>query len=272
MEGLRRGCGPGGDSVPCVYTSELGDVAKLEKERRAELPFWLSWYRDPVLIVAIAVVFSLDQITKALVRHSLLLYESVPREGVVRITHISNTGSAFGLFTDQTMFLILGSFVGIAILLLVSRNQTLPNLPLRLSLGMQVGGAVGNLVDRLRMGLVTDFIDLGFWPVFNIADSSIVIGLAIIVWLFLSGGREARRPGTTLDSGYTQGGERRAVAAFMNETGGDTGAPGGSQPVGVHVVDGGPCPICGVAMEEAPGGWRCPGCGVREWVEETEQW
>ena len=219
-------------------------MEKLDKERRATLPFWLSWYRDPVLIAAIGIVFSLDQITKAVVRHSLLLNQSVPPGGVVRITHTSNTGSAFGLFPDQTLFLILASFVGIAILLLVYRNHSLPRLPLSLTLGMQLGGAVGNLVDRLRMGEVTDFIDLGFWPVFNVADASIVIGLGMLVGIFLFGGRE-----------------RPSVEAL------DTGYRGG-----VQVLDGGPCPICGIAMEEAPGGWRCAGCGVREWVEETDQW
>ena len=239
-------------------------MAKLEKQIRLPLAGWLSWHRDPVLIAAIGIVFSLDQITKAVVRHSLLLNESVPREGVVRITHISNEGSAFGLFPDQTLFLILGSFVGIAILLLVYCNYSLPSLPLRLALGMQLGGAVGNLVDRLRMGKVTDFIDLGFWPVFNIADSSIVIGLVILAGLFLFAGKEKAIPSDDVYPGYDGGDDQSGVAADP----GETETHGESQTGRPQDFADDPCPRCGFAMKEVPGGWWCSGCGVKGWVED----
>ena len=102
-----------------------------------------------------------------------------------RITNTFNTGSAFGLFRDQTIPLILASFVGIAILLSLYRNHPFPNLFLRLSLGLQLGGALGNLVDRVNLGYVTDFVALGFWPVFNLADASIVVGITMLAWLFI---------------------------------------------------------------------------------------
>ncbi len=143
------------------------------------------WYQDWVLIPLIATVFAVDQASKILVRYNLSLGQSFPTEGTFRITNTFNTGSAFGLFRDQTTPLILASFVGIAILLSLYRNHPFPNLPLRLSLGLQLGGALGNLVDRINLGYVTDFIALGFWPVFNLADASIVVGITMLAWLFI---------------------------------------------------------------------------------------
>ena len=207
---------------------------------------------DPVLILALAIVFSLDQLTKAVVRHNLLLGESVPSEGLVRITHTFNTGSAFGLFTGQTFFLILASFAGIAILLLVYRNNPVPSLLLRLSLGLQLGGALGNLVDRIRMGHVTDFVDVGAWPVFNVADASIVVGIVILGSLFILPGKgmtQRSRTGQAFAASHLYGGAR------------DGAGPGSTRD----------CPICDASMNDVPGGWRCTGCGVKEWVEEA-QW
>ena len=241
-------------------------MAKLEKERRLQLAGWLSWHKDPVLIVAIGIIFSLDQITKAVVRHSLLLYESVPRGGVVRITHTSNSGSAFGLFPDQTLFLILASFVGIAILLLVYRNHPLPSLPLRLALGIQLGGALGNLVDRVRMGQVTDFIDLGFWPVFNLADASIVIGLVILAGLFLFAGKEKAIPKGGVYPSYDGGGDQSGIAADP----GETETRGRFQPGCLEDFADDLCPICGFAKKEVPGGWQCSGCGFKKRLEDRE--
>ena len=159
-------------------------MLETEQETQVQRVQHRSWYRDWVLIPMIGVVFALDQVTKVLIRHYLYIGESLPAEGIFRITNTYNTGSAFGLFRDQTVPLIFASFVGVAILFLVYRNSPLPSLPLRLSLGLQLGGALGNLVDRVSMGYVTDFIALGFWPVFNVADISIVVGLIILAYLF----------------------------------------------------------------------------------------
>ena len=142
-------------------------------------------YKDVVLLQLFATVFLVDQLTKFLVRHFVELRDSVPAEGFFRITHTFNTGSAFGLFRDQNLPLIVVSVVGIAILILIYRSQARPGKLLRLSLGMQFGGAAGNLLDRLRLGHVTDFADVGSWPIFNVADASIVTGLALLAWMFL---------------------------------------------------------------------------------------
>jgi signal peptidase II len=140
-----------------------------------------------------ALVFLLDQLTKYVVRAFLPLRDSFPQEGFLRITHTYNTGSAFGLFQGQNTPLILVSVVGIAVLAWVYSSQLRVTGLLRLSLGMQIGGAAGNLLDRLRLGHVTDFIDVGPWPVFNLADSSIVLGLILLAWLFLRPGSAAGR-------------------------------------------------------------------------------
>lgn len=224
-------------------------MENLEKQSMLPLVGRTAWYRDPVLILAIALVFSLDQVTKAVVRSSLLLGESVPRDGVVRITHTFNTGSAFGLFQDQTLFLIVASLVGIGILVMVYRNHSFPSFTLRLALGMQLGGAIGNLADRLRMGHVTDFVDLGFWPVFNVADVSIVIGIFIIAYVFIFAGREAPRRPVPVSGGFTDAGGYQPYHPSLESDSQDL------------------CPICEGAMTPIAGGWRCTGCGVREWVE-----
>ena len=251
-------------------------MAKLEKEGRPLSATWASWYKDPLIIFAIGFVFTLDQITKAVVRHSLLLGESFPNEGAFRITRTFNTGSAFGLFADQTLFLILASMVGIGILLLVYRNHRFSSSPLRLSLGMQLGGALGNLVDRVRMGRVTDFVDLGFWPVFNIADASIVLGILIMVGLVLFGGRGVKPTPATGYTEYREGENSPYPPGPFGVSGGMDNAPHRRPDVPINSelssLQNKPCPICDSSMKEVPDGWRCSGCGVKERVEDSESW
>ena len=142
-------------------------------------------YKDLVLLQLTALTFLLDQFSKFLVRELLEFRESFPEQGFFRFTHTFNTGSAFGLFQDQNFALILASVAGITVLTLIYRSQRDPTNLLRLSLGLQLGGAAGNLLDRLRMGHVTDFLDVGPWPIFNLADAAIVTGLILLVWMFL---------------------------------------------------------------------------------------
>ena len=144
-----------------------------------------SWYRDWAFLPIALATYGLDQLTKYLVTSNMVLGQSIPAEGPVRITYTYNTGALFGLFPDQTFILIIASFLGIAFLLVYYHIYPFPGIFLRLSLGLQLGGAFGNLTDRVRLGHVTDFIDVGPWPVFNLADSSIVVGLAIIAYIVL---------------------------------------------------------------------------------------
>ena len=184
-------------------------------------------YRDFVLIQLAVLVFVLDQFTKFLVRDQLLYRESFPVSGFFRFTHTFNTGSAFGIFQNQNTALIFVSFIGVAILILIYRSQRVPTGFLRLSIGLQIGGALGNLLDRLRLGHVTDFIDVGDWPVFNLADASIITGLVILAWFFM-----IAEPKDDQDSGPTSGY--------------------------------GWCPVCEGEMRTVTGGWRCTTCGVKE--------
>ena len=142
-------------------------------------------YKDLILLQLTVLTFLLDQFSKFLVRELLAFRDSFPEHGFFRFTHTFNTGSAFGLFQDQNFALIFASVAGIAVLTVIYQTQRQPTNLLRLSLGLQLGGATGNLLDRLRMGHVTDFIDVGPWPIFNLADAAIVTGLILLVWMFM---------------------------------------------------------------------------------------
>ncbi|PKB77840.1 MAG: signal peptidase II [SAR202 cluster bacterium Io17-Chloro-G9] len=186
-------------------------------------------YKDLLLLQLAALVFLLDQFSKFLVREFLDFRESYPLEGFFRFTHTHNTGSAFGILQDQNTPLILVSLIGIGVLALIYHSQRQPTNLLRLSLGLQMGGASGNLIDRVLLDHVTDFIDVGTWPVFNIADSSIVVGLALLAWLYL-------RP-------ERFGGVGPSATVYDR------------------------CPICDGEMLAAGKGWHCSGCGVRERID-----
>lgn len=144
-----------------------------------------TWYKDPVVFLTVPIIFVLDQFTKYLVSSNMRLGESWPETGLVRITHGLNTGTAFGLLPNQTVLLIFASFIAIGFLIYFYRTHALPSPLLRLAIGLQLGGAFGNLIDRLRTGAVVDYIDIGWWPIFNIADSSIVVGMTILITVLL---------------------------------------------------------------------------------------
>jgi len=152
---------------------------------RSSERLWPRLRNDLVFFVIAGLVVALDQVTKHLVRANLALGESVPEEGPLRITYVTNTGAAFGILQGQTLFLMVTTFFGLAAILLYYLYPPMEHGVLRLALGLQLGGAMGNLADRVRLGKVTDFIDVGPWPSFNVADSSIVVGVAIIIGFFL---------------------------------------------------------------------------------------
>jgi signal peptidase II len=136
-------------------------------------------------------VVLVDQITKRLADERLRGQRSVPvLDDVLRLTYVENRGAAFGLLQDQTTFFV---FVGILVIGVIAASyRYLPRsgFRLHLALGLQLGGAIGNLVDRIRSGYVVDFVDFGYhsnwWPVFNVADSAIVVGVALLALNALS--------------------------------------------------------------------------------------
>ena len=143
------------------------------------------WYRDWVFYSIAIVVLILDQISKEVIRRHLPLYDSWPEEGFLRIVHGLNTGSAFGLFSGFTNLLIIASIVGIGVVLYYFQKQGITVIWYRLSIGLIVGGALGNLVDRLKDGAVVDFKSVGWWPALNVADSSIRGGMVLLILTLL---------------------------------------------------------------------------------------
>jgi signal peptidase II len=144
------------------------------------------------LVVATLVV-ALDQLSKLWIRDNLTPGESLPEIGFLRLTYTTNTGSAFGLFANQTFLLIIITIVSLAGIILFLRYLGSVSALTGASLGLIFGGAVGNLIDRLRFGYVIDFIDVRLWgdlhwPAFNVADAALVVGICTLVYsLYQSG-------------------------------------------------------------------------------------
>lgn len=139
-----------------------------------------------VLFIATAVAF-LDQCTKSFVRASFSLAESRPViEGFFSLTYIRNTGAAWGIFGGQNAALTTLSIVLLLLMVAFRRSFLSDGFSHRITLGLLVGGIVGNLLDRVRLGWVTDFLDFhihGYhWPAFNIADAAICAGVGLYVF------------------------------------------------------------------------------------------
>jgi signal peptidase II len=142
---------------------------------------WILW------LVAILAVLT-DQISKMLVESRMVLGQSIPvMGGFFRLTFIKNAGGAFGIFFGGGWFYLAASIVAAAMIFFYLRRLPAEQILPRFSLALILGGALGNLVDRLRVGVVTDFLDFGIgrlrWPVFNLADAFVTVG---VVLFFLS--------------------------------------------------------------------------------------
>ena len=130
-------------------------------------------------IIATAILF-LDQLTKVMVRSSFELYESreiIPN--VFHLTYIENPGAAFGMLADQRTFFLLITVFIIAFMLYFMKTLENDEPKANIFLSMVIGGALGNFIDRIQKGSVTDFFDFLIWPVFNIADMFIVFGIVM---------------------------------------------------------------------------------------------
>ena len=151
------------------------------------------WTRGLFLTVLSSVVLGADQLTKYVVRTYMEVGESIPEDGIIRLTYIQNTGSAFGLFPNQTLILTIAAVIGVGIIgyFLIKGSDT--SVLLSISLALQLGGAIGNIIDRVSYGHVIDFVDLRIWPIFNVADSSITIGFLLLAWVLLIGGDKKGR-------------------------------------------------------------------------------
>ena len=138
------------------------------------------------------VIIALDQWTKWLVRTNIPEGQSWLPDSLLwlspyaRIVHWYNKGAAFGIFQEGSMVFTVLAFIVSAAIIYYYPQVSKKDWPLRLAMSMQLGGAIGNLIDRLTIGHVTDFLSVGTFPVFNIADASISVGAAVLllgVWL-----------------------------------------------------------------------------------------
>jgi len=146
--------------------------------------------RSPYLWI-VGVIVALDQVTKALVDDFMTLHESrTIVEGLVRLTYVQNRGAAFGILSEaglpyqSLMFSVVSLLALLAIALYAWRMPVQSRLP-QTALALVMGGAIGNLLDRARLGYVIDYVDVYWgahhWPAFNVADSAITVGVALLV-------------------------------------------------------------------------------------------
>ncbi|MCL5773715.1 MAG: signal peptidase II [Firmicutes bacterium] len=140
-----------------------------------------------ILGAAAILVILLDQLSKYLVAGHFLLNFSTPLLGrILYLTYIKNSGIAFGFAPRAGVFLIILTAAVIIVFIFVAANYSKKEtagrkLALQIAAGLVLGGSIGNLIDRIRLGAVIDFIDFKFWPVFNFADSAVTIGILIIL-------------------------------------------------------------------------------------------
>jgi len=133
-----------------------------------------------VIVGTAAIVIGVDHITKWLIVQNIRLYQSVGASGFISLHHVENSGAAFGLFPQfQGLYLVVAAVV--VLYILFAGHHFGSTWPRQAVLGLILGGAVSNGVDRLTQGHVVDFIDVHWWPVFNVADMCIVVGILLAV-------------------------------------------------------------------------------------------
>jgi signal peptidase II len=171
-------------------TNGLAPVSVAERPLGAGTWEWIG-----LATVAGAAVLA-DQVTKHLVRTQVGLDESVRLVGPLAIHRVQNSGIAFGLFSQATAIVTLATAFAVGWMLVFfgragGRHPVLPA-----ALGLLIGGSISNLLDRVRLGHVTDFLDIGWWPAFNLADTFICVGVAILLIALIVSERprRARRP------------------------------------------------------------------------------
>lgn len=171
-------------------TNALQPISIAERPLGAGIAQWAS-----LVVVAGAAVLA-DQLTKWIVSGRLGLGDAVGVVGPFAIHHVHNTGIAFGLFSNSTSVVIALTVaaVGGMVVFFARAARRHPLLPV--SLGLVIGGSVSNLVDRVRLGHVTDFLDFDYWPAFNLADTFIVVGVGLLFASLVAADRTSPRVGT----------------------------------------------------------------------------
>jgi signal peptidase II len=168
-------------------TDALTPVSAAERSLAAHPSQWAG-----LVAIALAALLA-DQLTKLIVTRRLALDEGVHVIGPFSIHHVQNSGIAFGLFSGATFIVtvLTALAVGWMVVFFARSGARHPVLPV--ALGLLIGGSASNLIDRVRLGHVTDFLDFRYWPAFNLADSFIVVGVAMLFLTFVSLDRPPRR-------------------------------------------------------------------------------
>jgi signal peptidase II len=176
-------------------TNALEPIPGASRSLAAGAAQWLA-----LCVVALAAAAA-DQLTKYLVVGTLELGDSVPVIGPLSIHHVRNPGIAFGLFADATGIVIVLTSIAIAALVVFFARSGRRHPLLPVAVGLVLGGSLSNLIDRLRLGHVTDFIDFDYWPAFNLADTFIVVGVGLLFISFVAADRASAGVGRSPLSG-----------------------------------------------------------------------
>jgi len=167
-------------------TDALTPLSRATRSFAATRAQWLA-----LAAIAVAAVIA-DQVTKHVVASHLRLGEGLHVVGPFTIRHVQNSGIAFGFFSSATAAVIVVTAIAIAWMLAYFARSGARHPVLPVALGLVIGGSLSNLADRVRLGFVTDFLDFHHWPAFNLADSFIVIGVAILLGTLLAAERIPR--------------------------------------------------------------------------------
>lgn len=127
----------------------------------------------------------IDQFSKVLIRRVIMPGNSIDVVGIFRLSRVENPGAAFGLLPNHQLIFLITTFIAVSLIIIYYRRLKPHERAVKLALGLELGGAMGNLIDRIFFGQVTDFIDFRIWPVFNFADIAIVLGLIILGWAII---------------------------------------------------------------------------------------
>jgi signal peptidase II len=168
-------------------TDALTPISVATRSLAARWPQWIALG----LVVGAAVLA--DQVTKHIVAGQLALDDSVHVLGPFSIHHVQNSGIAFGLFANATALVTALTALAVGWMLVFFARSGARHPVLPVALGLLIGGSFSNLVDRIRLGHVTDFLDFRYWPAFNLADSFIVIGVAVLLGALVAADRPPRR-------------------------------------------------------------------------------
>lgn len=142
-----------------------------------------------IIYIVAAIVLILDQVTKYIIQTKMAPgYSFTILNKVFDITYVQNTGAAFGILAGRNMLFIMISLVALVGIVFFGGGLK-KTLLLKISCGLILGGIIGNLIDRIRLGYVVDFLDFQVWPVFNMADSAITLGAIFLIIKSLQAGK-----------------------------------------------------------------------------------